>query len=205
TPATAPSIELFGVGSPSAVSAPLQTLEIKGNPGSYIRVFRVEGGLFLDGVPNGGFDVSPFEINSLISYEEQQVTLDAAGVGQVDFTLTRTDPDGGLNYFFAAWVDINGDVGRFSNVFIAELAASPPPRPWIPADLGTPLSPPLRGSRVPLAQTPTDLVPAVPPLSRWSGHGPRVRRLRGYAEAVDELFAAEQAGAWEVLSERRRR
>ena len=56
-----------------------QTVVITGTAGSSVRLLHVEGGLYLAGVPNGGFDIDLFEANKAIFVDEQTVTMGPTG------------------------------------------------------------------------------------------------------------------------------
>ena len=98
-----PTISLVGVGStPSVLADPQQTLRITAAPGSQVRFQHVEAAPLLDTVPDGGFDIDPFEANQTVAIVEQSITVGPSGVVDVPVTLVRSRAEGGLNYFLAA-------------------------------------------------------------------------------------------------------
>ena len=99
-----------------------QTVEISGSPGAEVRLLRVEGALFTDGVPNGGYDIEAYEANSAVVVDEQRATIGPDGTAAIDVTLTDTAQTGGRNYFVAV-VERNGETGRTSNVVVLEYDA----------------------------------------------------------------------------------
>ena len=201
-PAVAPIVELVGVPSLSSVSSATQTLRVTGTPGSVVRVIRAEGALFLEGVPNGGFDIDPFEFNTVLSFEEQQVTLSPAGLAEFSVALTDSDPSGGLNVFFAAGLNSLGDTGLFSNVVTVELVPPMPPiscewlqrsdrRPFRRAMGETPIA--ICG-QADVALATHDVV----------SMRQRVDRLRGRDREVDHIFAlADDTGMLPFLAPKR--
>ena len=82
----------------------------------------VEAGRFTRGVPDGGFDLQPFEANSVIAVDEQEATIGPAGFVDVPTTLTRSGAQGGLNHLVAVVNGADGATGRISNRVILELA-----------------------------------------------------------------------------------
>jgi hypothetical protein len=72
----APSVQVAGIsGSTAVVTEAEQILEIEAFSRGTIKALVIEGGLFLDGVPNGGYDLDPFESNSALN-------VGGAGAGQ---------------------------------------------------------------------------------------------------------------------------
>ena len=112
TPPT-PGLALLGQTTPPAVvTNSNQTLRVTGPAGSTAKLLHVEAALHLAGVPGGGFDIDPFEANKAIKLTEYAVTVGAGGFVDVPVTLTKTEPEGGINYFVAV---INDADGRTSN------------------------------------------------------------------------------------------
>jgi Ca2+-binding RTX toxin-like protein len=82
----------------------------------------LEGGLFTEGVPGGGFDLDPFEANSAIAVDEKSAQVGSEGYVDVPVTLTRTDSAyGGFNHIVAVVKDSSGRTGVLSNKLILEL------------------------------------------------------------------------------------
>ena len=118
---TAPMIEVVDITITSAtVEDANQTVRITGTVGSEVSLLIIEGAFFTeDGV---GFDADPFEANTAIAVDEITATIGAEGFVDVPVTLTRSNPDGGLNYFKAAYVDQNGNaISYVSETVIMEL------------------------------------------------------------------------------------
>ncbi len=124
---SAPQIALVGVAStPVTLTNASQTVRITGTPGSNVALLQVEGGLYLAGVPGGGFDIDPFEANKAIGVVERQAVIGAGGFVDVPVTLLNSSAESGLNHFMAVIVDAQGRSGRMSNVAVVKLQASVP-------------------------------------------------------------------------------
>ena len=74
---------------------------------------------------NGGFDLEDFESNSVIQKSEVVSTFNASGVVDLPVTLTKTDPEGGINLLVAVEVDTEGVISSTSNIATVEFDASP--------------------------------------------------------------------------------
>ena len=75
-------------------------MRLTGPAGAALRLLIVEAALFEQ--PGGGVDLQPFEANSAIARQEiTGIILDGTGLADVPVTLTRSDPDGGLNHLVA--------------------------------------------------------------------------------------------------------
>ncbi len=115
-PAT-PAVSVAGVSNPSAIDQDQQTVLISGQPSQSIRLFVSEAGLYLGGTPDGGFDVEPFEPNTIIDVQEYLLTLDASGSGALIVQMPRSNPDAGFYIIQAAGIE--GDqVGSASDAVL---------------------------------------------------------------------------------------
>jgi hypothetical protein len=120
-PRPLPTLEVVDVPeTPGSVSAAGQTIRVTAPSGSTVRLLQVEGALFTAGLPDGGFDLDPFEANSLVAVTEQEVTIGPSGSADVEVTLTSTNPEGGNNRFLAAVADTTGP-GPTSDVVTLQL------------------------------------------------------------------------------------
>jgi len=130
-PLPAPGIEVLGVaGTPAAVSSTNQTVRITGPAGSDVNLLQLEGGLFTTSLPGGGFDIDPFEANSIIAIDEYTATIGGTGFVDIPVTLSDTDADGGINHLAAVLVDGTGRTGAMSETQVlalvdADLQAAP--------------------------------------------------------------------------------
>ncbi len=116
-----PTIEVVGVGAPAVVVNPNQVARVSGPVGQPVIVLVVEGGLFTEGLPGGGFDLDPFEANSAITTREYHVTIGPAGFVDVPILLTRTFPEGGLNHITAVFDNHYGARGGVMEALVLEL------------------------------------------------------------------------------------
>ena len=118
----APGLARVGASSaPAVVTNASQMLRISGPAGATARLLQVENGLYLSGVPGGGFDIDPFETNKSIKLTELVVTIGSSGFVDVPVTLTATEPEAGYNYFVAAIQDAAGRTGNLSQKIILKL------------------------------------------------------------------------------------
>ena len=99
----APSIAIVGVAAPAVVDAPAQVVRVNGPAGRPVVVLVVEGGLFTDGLPGGGFDLDPFEANSAITARAYPAVVGPSGAVDVPILLSRSLPAGGINYITAVF------------------------------------------------------------------------------------------------------
>lgn len=125
----APVLSTVALNTPAVVTNPTQTIRVQGTPGDEVRLMVVEGALHLTGVPNGGFDIESFEINKAIAHLEVMATIGPGGTVDVPVTLTKTHPEGGINYIFAAVEGMAGQTSYLSNVEVIEYDDAPPPTP----------------------------------------------------------------------------
>ncbi|MEM7727563.1 MAG: carbohydrate-binding protein, partial [Cyanobacteria bacterium P01_A01_bin.45] len=125
---TPPTIEIVGLASTAAtVEDANQTVRITGTAGSEISLLIVEGAFFTeDGI---GFDPDPFEANTAIAVNELTATIGANGFVDIPVTLTRSNTDGGLNYFVAKYEDGNGNTSDLSSTVVLELNSVPTNNP----------------------------------------------------------------------------
>ncbi len=120
----APSVQVLGSTVPAQIQNPSQTVRISGTPGAEVALLQLEGALYLDGVPGGGFDVEPFDANSVIAVSEYSATLGLNGIADVPVELTRSASEGGIHHFAAVEFDAEGLPGFLSNVAVLELLPS---------------------------------------------------------------------------------
>jgi hypothetical protein len=124
-------IALAGVASlPATLASGSQTVRLSGPPGAHARLLRAEGMLATAGLAGNGFDVDPFEADTVVAVEQVPVTLDAAGFADVPIVLTRAGADAGLNHLVAAIEGAAGRTGPVSAVLVAvpESCTDAPPR-----------------------------------------------------------------------------
>jgi len=107
-----------GMASPSFVTNLNQTVRVHGPAGAFVRLVQLEGGMFLRG--NSGFDVDPFESNSIIKRTEYNATVGLSGFVNIPVTLTVNDVEGGLNHFVAV-IDGGIKTSNLSNILILQV------------------------------------------------------------------------------------
>lgn len=113
-----PTAMLVDLTTPTETAVPEQQLQITGRPFMQYHVMRVEGGLFLDGA---GFDIDPFEANSLLLVTEHTGSLGASGSIQLPITLSKSRAEAGINTI-GVWVeDSNGRLSQISPFLTVEL------------------------------------------------------------------------------------
>ncbi len=117
----APTVDVLGVSEPAVVTSPGQTVRVAAPPGSDVRLLVVEAGLYLDGVPGGGFDVDPFEANSAQSIQSFDATVGAGGFVDIPITLTKSDDDAGISHLAATVLEDGGWTGRVSDTAVLQL------------------------------------------------------------------------------------
>jgi hypothetical protein len=104
---------------------PNYTVEVSGPAWQLVSVLVIEGGLFLTGVPGGGYDIDPFEANSALVYREYSGVLGGDGKLELAVELSRSHAEGGLNYIVATFDNYYGLTGLVSEPFVIEQASGP--------------------------------------------------------------------------------
>jgi len=120
-----PSIDMLGISNQSKVFQNEQTIEVSvGFEDVEVRLLQLEAGLFVDDLQGPyagvGYDIDPYELNSVIVVDEQIGTTGTEGSISFDVTLTDSDPEAGFNVFAAVVVDSDGATGGMSNIIIVE-------------------------------------------------------------------------------------
>jgi hypothetical protein len=87
---------------------------------------ELESALFTAGLPGGGFDLDPFEANSIVGVNEQSATIGPGGSVDIPVTLASTLASGG-NDRFVAVVEAAGATGPTSNVAVLQLGSAGQP------------------------------------------------------------------------------
>ena len=116
-----PAITVLGVQPPALVSQAAQTVRVVGPPGRPVTVLVVESGLFLEGVPNGGFDIDPFEANSAVDVREYQAVVGNSGVVDVPIALSKQNAESGIHAITAVFDNHYGLKGLVATPLIVEL------------------------------------------------------------------------------------
>jgi len=121
------SIEMTGVDNQSTAFTADQEIVVTGVEGSVgqtVRLLQLETGLFVEDLTGPyagvGYDIDPWEINSLITINEFTDTIDNSNVATFNVTLTDSDPEAGYNLFVAVIEDDDGATSPISNVILVE-------------------------------------------------------------------------------------
>lgn len=123
-PPAQPTIEALGTQTPATVAEANQTIHVSGPAGAPVSLMVLEAGLFTEGLPNGGYDISPYDANSAVAVSEKTAQIGAGGTIDIPVTLTRANAESGLNYMLAVIKDASGRSGPNSNVVVLELDES---------------------------------------------------------------------------------
>lgn len=110
-----PAIFLVGESSPVKTGIATHTVRVIGPAGLTVSLVTIEGGLYLGGVPGGGYQVAPFDANTAIKVTEASGVLPSSGYLDFTVTATQTDPKAGINYVTATLIDSNGTKGAASD------------------------------------------------------------------------------------------
>ncbi|WP_442485363.1 malectin domain-containing carbohydrate-binding protein [Aeoliella sp. SH292] len=124
--AAAPSISVLGINTPSIVTSATQTIRVTGPAGAAVRLLQTEVALHLAGVPNGGFDIDPFEGNKVVLVSDATAIIGATGFVDIQVTLTDSLTEGGLTYFSAVIDGPDDRTSAVSNVIKVALNNLPP-------------------------------------------------------------------------------
>jgi Malectin domain/Transmembrane protein 131-like N-terminal len=117
-PAT--GMAVVGLTTPATVTQPAQVVRVTGPAGASVRLLAAEGALFTAGLAGGGFDLDPYEANSVVAVSEHATTIGTGGTVDVPVTLTSTVAGGGNNRFVAV-IDAQGGTGPTSPVAVVQL------------------------------------------------------------------------------------
>ncbi len=117
-----PSVEVLGIAVPATTTNAGQTVRVAGPVGYDVSLLVVEGALYVDGVPGGGYDLDPYEANTAINVTEYSGVIGGGGYVDLPVTLTQSDaPDGGLNYITAVLVAPGGATGPTADPLVLQL------------------------------------------------------------------------------------
>jgi hypothetical protein len=123
---SAPAISLVGSATPTIVSSAAQKVHVEAPAGSKVRILQTEVALYLAGVPDGGFDIDPYEANKVVFVRDDVATIPGTGFVDIPVTLRDSRTEGGINYFVAA-IDLpDGRTSVVSNVLKVALNNLPP-------------------------------------------------------------------------------
>ncbi len=100
----APVISVPGQTSPFT-TATQPTVRVVGLPGADVQVWTFNTALYLEGVAGGGYDIDPYEANSVIAYGITDAVIGESGYVDVPVTLSYSEETGGINYVAALALD----------------------------------------------------------------------------------------------------
>ncbi|MEQ8767381.1 MAG: choice-of-anchor D domain-containing protein [Planctomycetota bacterium] len=106
-PPSRPCIEVLGVECPSEVASPQQTVRVAAPVGASVDLYLLEGGFF-ESAPGEGFDVEPFEANTLIGSARYSATIGGSGFVDIPVDLLASAPEGGINHLVAIVRKLDG-------------------------------------------------------------------------------------------------
>ena len=116
-----PSLAVVGIAStPATVSQLNHVIRVSGTPGASVRLLATEAALFTGGLPGGGFDIDPYEANSVVAVTETAASIGPTGSVDIPVTL-RSSVAGGGNNRFVAVVDASGATGPTSELVVLQL------------------------------------------------------------------------------------
>lgn len=117
-----PTVTVEGiVGHTAVVTEAQQTLHIQTEPWHRVKILIIEGGLFTDGLPGGGHDIQPFEVNTALHVYEYNLVSGPGHSLTVPITLSRTHANGGYNIISVTQANGFGYHGQPANPIILQL------------------------------------------------------------------------------------
>lgn len=114
-----PGIAVPGKSSPFT-SATQPVVRVSGPAGASVRLWVFKAALYLAGVPGGGYDIDPYEVNKVIGYESISATVGGGGTVDVPLTLSRSSDTGGIHLVTAMLVDGSGRRSSTSDVMVID-------------------------------------------------------------------------------------
>jgi Uncharacterized protein contain chitin-binding domain type 3 len=98
-----PVLAIVGQTSPFTTNQAAQTVRVFGPPGLNVSLVILESGLYLGGVPGGGYNVQPYDTNTIIKVTEKSAVVAEPGYVDIPVTLTQTEPKAGYNLITATF------------------------------------------------------------------------------------------------------
>lgn len=112
-----PAIAVPGKVSPFTI-ATQPSVRVTGPAGAAVKLWSFKTGLFLAGVPGGGYDIDPYEVNKVTGYGTKDATIGAGGT--VDIPVALSTETGGINLFSAVLQDGSGARSSSSNILVIQ-------------------------------------------------------------------------------------
>jgi hypothetical protein len=100
---------------------PEQVVHVGGPAWQPFTLWVIEGGLFLGGVPGGGFEVAPFDANTAVAVRVFEGQIGADGNADIPITLERSLAEAGISHLLAAFDNHYGMFGPVSDRFVIAL------------------------------------------------------------------------------------
>ncbi|TAE76829.1 MAG: hypothetical protein EAZ84_06480 [Verrucomicrobia bacterium] len=113
-----PVISVSGRSSPFTISQQ-PVVRVNGPAGAKVSFWKLPAALYLAGVPGGGYDIDPYEVNKVIGFGYDPYTLGPGGFVDVPVSMTRTTV-GGIYLLSAFLVDDAGRRSSLSNVLVVD-------------------------------------------------------------------------------------
>lgn len=110
-----PGLQVPGKVSPFSTSTQ-PTVRVSGPPGYDVKLWVFNMALHLEGVPGGGYDIDPYENNTLLAFNTIDRVMPAAGFIDVSVTLSDSGVTGGINHVVAVLSDSSGNRSSSSEV-----------------------------------------------------------------------------------------
>ncbi len=110
-----PGLSVPGKLSPFAVSTQ-PTARVTGPPGFDVKLWVFNMALHLDGVPGGGYDIEPYENNTLLAFNVIDRVIPASGFVDIPVILSDSGATGGINHLVAVLSDGAGNRSASSEV-----------------------------------------------------------------------------------------
>jgi chitodextrinase len=114
-----PGIAVPGKSSPFT-SATQPVVRVSGPAGASVRVWTFKAALYLAGVPGGGYDIDPYEVNKVITQGSVSATIGGGGTVDVPLTLSRSPDTGGIHLGTAMLVDGSGRRSSTSDILVID-------------------------------------------------------------------------------------
>ena len=105
-PPSQPTLEVAsGLSTPATVTEADHTIRVGGPADSEVTLLHVEAGQFTDGVLDGGYNLDPYDANSVVQVNTYTATIPATGYADIPVTLQKSIAEGGYNSFLAVLRD----------------------------------------------------------------------------------------------------
>lgn len=131
-----PGVSVPGRSSPFTTTTQ-PVVRVSGPAGAAVKLWVFRAALYLEGVPGGGYDIEPYEVNKVIGYGSINATVGGGGTVDVPLSLSRSAETGGIHLVTAMLVDGNGRRSSTSDVLVIDYD----PGGGVPADVQVPSVP----------------------------------------------------------------